>query len=134
MTAAISDSDSNSDRDSSPGVPHPGAVRAIQVCLHILLSDFAVTRTFLHADKTYVLQSPMDCTEVEYATKMYSELHDTKGVPTCCQEVSPATKKRLYDELQREVKAVSPTGSSESSMSDWEYCVWQWKGTTSDHR
>ncbi len=61
--------------------------------------------------------SSVDCTEVEYATDYDSEAPPNK---------SPASKKRLYDELQRgDVEALSPSDSGMSDcMSDREYLLW----------
>ncbi len=65
---------------------------------------------------TFVITSSVDCTEVEYATEYYSESPPKK---------SPASKKRLYDELQRDVEALSPSDSGMSDgMSDQEYLLW----------
>ena len=62
------------------------------------------------------MPSSVDCTEVEYATDYDSESPPNK---------SPASKKRLYDELQRDVEALSPSDSGMSDcMSDREYLLW----------
>ena len=70
----------------------------------------------LQAAPAFVMPSSVDCTEVEYATEYYSESPPKK---------SPASKKRLYDELQRDVEALSPSDSGMSDcMSDREYLLW----------
>ena len=62
------------------------------------------------------MPSSVDCTEVEYVTEYYSESPPKK---------SPAPKKRLYYELQRNVEALSPSDSGMSDgMSDREYLLW----------
>ncbi len=58
------------------------------------------------------MSSSVDCTEVEYATDYDSESPPYK---------SPASKKRLYVELESDVEALSP---SDSGMSDREYLLW----------
>jgi hypothetical protein len=98
---AISDSDSNSDTDMSPVTPQL-SVRRDKSLKRIKSSAAGVA----YSRPAYDSPSSKDATEVEYATEWHSE---SPGRPS----LSPATKKRYRDEVERDMSEMTSMSESE---------------------